>query len=470
MKTKLKNNLTNKKSDLNNELKRSVIMKKSLYFIAIVLLASFTLFASGAQEAAPAEAAPQAAPAAGGVTEITFLCNSVKPYDTAMPVMVEAFEKANPDIKVKVEYLPTKSIYEVVEVKLGAKEATPDVLFVDAPLVAAYVNKGYLAPLDSYYSADELGQYVDVCRNYGSSGGKLYAAPFVNSSQVLYYNTRIFDELGIPHLSKDPKDRLTWEQVVEIAKKCTIDKDGDGNPEVFGLGIAQISRPYQMLAIPESAGGQPIGEGGLTVSGVLTDESWVKACQFIQDLFNTYKVAPKGVSASDMLAYFPSEKIAMLIGPDYNHLAYSKNADLKWDYAPYPYFEGGKPVTPTGSWCLGINTASKNKDAASRFIKFLTLYPGCIDWFQIDGHLPANKKTLEFVASNDKYTKWPFDIFALIDYESKNTAVARPLTPGYLEYESLLTTAFEDIRNGSDVKTTLQNAEVQIDRTLRKYK
>ncbi|WP_428770751.1 extracellular solute-binding protein [Treponema sp. HNW] len=404
------------------------------------------------------------------VTEITFLSNSVKPYDTAIPIMITEFEKQNPNIKVKVEMLPTKGLWEAVEIKLGAKEPTPDVLFVDSPLTTTYVMKGYLESLEDFFSNDERKQYVDICRQYGTVKGKLYAAPFVNSSQVLYYNTRLFDEAGIPRLSKDPKERLTWEEVIELAKKLTIDKDGDGVPEVFGLGISQISRPYQMLTMPQSLGGKAIGKDGLTVSGVFTDEAWLKACGFISDLFNVYKVSPKGVSASDMLAYFPSEKLAMLIGPDYNHLAYSRNESLTWDYAPYPYFKDGKPVTPTGSWSLGINKSSKNKAAAAKLIKFLTLYPSCIDWFNLDGHLPSNKRTLEYIAENEKFTKWPFDIFTLINYECQNTAIPRPLTPGYLEYESLLTNAFEDIRNGGDVKSILENAEVAVERMLNKYK
>lgn len=444
-----------------------MLMKKLISVFCLMLLIAGVLFAKGGSETTASS--ETAAPASSGPVEITLLSNSVKPYDTAIPKMIEAFEAANPDIKVKVEMYPTKNLLEVIEVKLGSKEKTPDVIFVDAPMVTAYSVKDYLEPLDKYYTDAEKDQYVEVCRDYGTVNGTFYAAPFVNSSQVLYYNTRMFDEAGIPRLSKDPADRITWEKLVEIAQKLTIDADKDGTPEVFGLGIAQISRPYQMLSMPESLGGKPIGDNG-KVTGVLTTEPWIKACQFIQDIFNKYKVSPKGVSASDMLAYFISEKVAMLVGPDYNYLAYNNNVDMKdWDYAPYPYFAEGKPVTPTGSWSLGINKYSANKDAAARFIKFLTLYPVCVDWFQMDGHLPSNKKTIEFVETNPKYDEWPFNIFDLIMYESKNTAVARPLSPGYLEYESMMTTVFEDIRNGADVKTTLSEAEVKIDRALSKY-
>lgn len=438
-------------------------MKKTALVLTLAFLVSVSVFAGGGAEAQPK------APKSTGPVEIVFLINSVKPYDTAIPEMMKKFEELNPDIKVKIEMMPTQNLWELVEIKLGAKESTPDALFTDSPLISSYVMKNYLEPLDSYFTDAEKAQYLDAARNISTVNGVLYSAPFVNSTQVLYYNTEIFDQMGVPRLSKDPKDRLTWEELVEVAKKVTIDEDKDGVPEVFGLGISQISRPYQMLTMPLSKGGANIGKDGLTVEGILTTDAWISATQFMSDLFNVYKVSPKGVSASDMLAYFPSGKVAMLLGPDYNAKAYSENKDLKWDYAPYPYFAGGKPVTPTGSWHLSINKNSKNKEAAAKLIKFLTLEEYNKDFFEMDGHLPTNRKTMEYIQSSEKYQTWPFDIFDLLVYESANTAVPRPASPGYLEYEQLLTNAFEDIRNGADPRQTLSDAEVRIDRMLQKY-
>jgi len=440
-------------------------MKKVLLLLLILVVSFSTVFAQGSEESTK----PSTETESDGVTEITFLSSSVKPYCTAMPEMIAAFEEENPDIKVKLEMLPTKSIWEMVEVRLGAKESTPDVVFTDGPLVTSYAFKDYLEPLDSYFTEEELSQYLPVPLSACQVNGKMYATPFLNSSQVLYYNTDMFDAAGIDRLSKDPADRLTWEEVVELAQKLTTDKDNDGVPEVFGLGIVQISRPYQMLTMPESKGGQAIGKDGLTVKGILTTDEWKEACQFIQDVFNKYNVSPKGVSSSDMLAYFPSGKLAMCVGPDYNVNAYSQLEGFNWDYAPYPYFEGGTPVTPSGSWCLGVNKNSDKKEASVKLIKYLTQAPGCIKWFEMDGHLPTNVNTMAFIAENAKYKEWPFDMFTLLNYESANTAVPRPSTPSYLEYESMLTNAFEDIRNGADIDETLANTEARIEKSLQKY-
>ena len=382
--------------------------------------------------------------------------------------LIAEFEKENPGIDViRTEY-GSAELLEMINAAFDAGEG-PDLFNLPSEEISSLLGSGKLARLDAasagYESVSALEEaYADGSFDAVTSDGDIYGLPLEYTNWCLYVNRRLFEENGL-----DPDSPpSTWEEVVELAKQLTIDEDGNGTPEVFGLGIGQVSRPFQMLTMPESLGGQPIGDDG-TVTGVLTTEPWLKAGQFIQDLFNTWNVSPKGVSASDMLAYFVSEKVAMLIGPDYNYLSYSQNDELEWDYAPYPYFAEGTPVTPTGSWSLGINSNSQHKDAAAKLIKFLTLNPVCIEWFKMDGHLPANKTTIEYINSEPMYDEWPHNIFDLLQYESANTAVPRPLSAGYLEYENMLTTAFEDIRNGADVKTTLEQVEVRIDRALSRY-
>lgn len=407
---------------------------------------------------------------AQGTTEITFLTNSVAPYPTAIPIMLKAFEAQNPNIKVKLEQAPTKNLWELIEIKMGVKESTPDAFFVDIPLVSAYVTKNYLEPLDPYFSAADKQQWIDVAVKASSVNGKLYAVPLQNSSMVLYYNKDILKEAGVEFPSREIAKRLTWEELAELAKKCTLDRNKDGVTDVFGLGIAQVSRPYPQLPLPLSKGGKAISDDGKSVRGILTSKEWIDAGKFIYDIYNTWKIAPKGVDGNVITSYFASGKLAFYIGQDFSIYSYAANKTLNWDYAPFPYFKGGVPVTPTGSWHLGVNRYSKNKEAAVKLIKFMTTAPAIVDWFNIDGHLPTAKAALKYINSEAKFNSWPFNMFDLLQYESQNTAAARPSTPGYLEYEELLTAAFEDIRNGKDPQTAFGEAESRIERALQKYR
>ena len=60
-------------------------------------------------------------------------------------------------------------------------------------------------------------------------------------------------------------------------------------------------------------------------------------------------------------------------------------------------------------------------------------------------------------------------LYALLAEELENCAVSRPKTPGYNEWSDVVDAAIEDIRNGADVKSTLDAAASRIDGILQKY-
>jgi multiple sugar transport system substrate-binding protein len=48
--------------------------------------------------------------------------------------------------------------------------------------------------------------------------------------------------------------------------------------------------------------------------------------------------------------------------------------------------------------------------------------------------------------------------------------VSRPVSVGYVDFESVMNKAFADIRNGTDAATRLQQATGELDRALAKYR
>ena len=59
---------------------------------------------------------------------------------------------------------------------------------------------------------------------------EIYLAPIVESSIALFYNINLFREAGIPFPSEDPNNPMTWDEVLEIAKKIN-------NPAKGVIGI-----------------------------------------------------------------------------------------------------------------------------------------------------------------------------------------------------------------------------------------
>jgi len=97
----------------------------------------------------------------------------------------------------------------------------------------------------------------------------------------------------------------------------------------------------------------------------------------------------------------------------------------------------------------------------------LTLKEGNLIYYKHDRNLSANKHTLAY--AKQEAEEIGDDTVLLVLFESENTAKIRPKTPGYLEWEKIITRAFEDIRNGSNPEDALKEAAQGIDRVLEKY-
>jgi len=385
------------------------------------------------------------------------------PKDKVMQ-LVDDFEKQNPGIKVDMQLVPFSQLFQTLEVRLPS--GSPDVYIVDGPLTASYAARGYLLPLDSYFTEDELKCWFDSSLKASRYNGKLYSIPYATSSAGLFFNKAIFRKYGVPFPPEKPGVRLTWEQVADLARKLTIDENKDGQIDIWGLIIEQIDRPYQLLPLMQSKGGQAIGPDGLTTTGYITSKPFIEAATFYWKLFNEWKVSPQGlVDAAQSREYFGNGKAAMMLGCEWNISRLADFKGLEFGLSPHPCFEGGKAVTPTGSWHVGINSKTKKREAALKFLKFITGHEAAVTWHRLFGHAPARPDVYEALPEVFSSPMWQ-----VFFHEMSNTAVPRPVTPGYLEYELILREAFNSIHFGADPRTTLENAAKRIDRELQKYR
>jgi len=383
-----------------------------------------------------------------------------------IPQEIAAFEKIYPYIKVKQTGLPFEQFFPAVETRLGAGEPTPDVLMVDEPTIASYALRGFLLPVEDFITDEDMADYLPASIKSATYGDHIYTFPWWTSTQLLFYNVDMFQEAGIEPPPPDPDQRWTWKKVVEVALKLTKDVDGDGKIDQWGFAFEQVDRPYQLLPLPQSLGAAVIGPDGLTATGYVNSDLFVEAMRFYYDIYNTWKISPKGLRAFETRDAFAAGRIAMLIGGAWNlHELPQMNPELNFGVAPHPYFERGKPVTPTGSWHIGVNANTKHPKEAILLARFITSQAMlCLRW-KLTAALPA-RKTVYFVFP-EEFETYPG---TLIFYELENTAVPRPRTVGYVEYEEILRQAFADIRAGVDPKEALDRAATLIDQRLAKYR
>lgn len=425
---------------------------------------SLTILVAGCgstTEPGPGASASQASPEAepdSQVTEISFITHSN--WEKPLTKVIEEFQKESPEIKVNVQFNPYAKLMETNEVKLAAKAADLDIVTVDVPLNANYTVKGYLEPLDAWFDDTAKQQWVASAVEAGTYQGQLMSVPMNSSGAVLFYNKELLAKDNIPFPSEKVEDRLTWEQVIELAQKLTHD-------DIYGFSVDQIGRAYQLLPLIQSNKGEVLDETGLTATGYTNSPASVEALTFYYNLFNTWKVSPK-IKREEAPDYFTSGKVALFLSNTAN-LNKIEASGIDYGIAPHPYFANGEIATPTGSLNLGISKFSAHKDAAAKFIQYVTSGKGAEILFAESGQLPALKSLLDLIDKDDQYSQLPGSVLRLVSAESKTTAVPRPLTPGYLEWESNFNKAAEDIKNGTDPQKALDDIASLIDTQLRKY-
>ena len=376
----------------------------------------------------------------------------------------DAYMKERPNVDIKLEVLPFDQLFQHIQVRLAAGGTSPDVLYVDAPVVAAYGAQNFLAPLDPYFSAKDKDAFLPALLGTSTYNGKLLATPVCSSSMMMYYNKDILKKQGIAFPSSSISQRMTWEDFAPMAQKAVI-KDGE-RVVSWGMTLQQPVAPYQVLPFAQSAGGKAIGDDGLTVRGIINSPEWVKGLQFYSDLHNRWNISPKG--NVDGWQLFESGKSAFFQAVTYfgsNPLPAQDK--FKWGFMPNPYFKGGKPVTTTDCWHVGVNRTGANVAASADFVKYLTVGKGQDIYWQQGQLDPVLKRHALRIRTDPKYLNGAQRLAAI---EGGTTAISRPVTPGFNEYQDILTQTFGNIRNGQNVKEALDGTIDPLERALAKYK
>lgn len=387
-------------------------------------------------------------------TTITYLTDFAFAGEVAQRFMDE-----NPDIEVQIETVTFREVFNQNQVRLGSGADNPDVVSVDAPVVSSYGLRGWLMPLDDHLPEEHVAAWVDAQQESSVYDGQRLSAPIWNSSQLFYYNLDLLEAAGVT--PPEPDERWTWDQVTEAAQTLTTD-------DVFGFQFEQYNRIYQLQPLPQGKGAPVIGEDGLTVKGIIDSPEWIEAFTWFGRLHNDWKVAPQG-SNIEVEALFNEQKLAMCVRGPWAIKSFTE-ADLpfRWRAAPHPYW-GGDVFVPSDSWHLGVNPNGQHIEETLRFVEWASSVEGGRVWREIHDSRPAQQPLLDEIFADETNADWPNRAYAIAAAEAE-FAEPRPLTPGYLEYEEILSDAFEDIRNGAEAERSLSGAADRIEREMEKYR
>ena len=308
---------------------------------------------------------------AGTAETIKVAANSWPTFDR-IKEMIPEFERKT-GIKVEVEETPYMEFHGKLMLGLTAQTGMYDLITLNPDWAPGLLAEGFLYPFDEFLQDPSVSlPGFDVEDFFASSmerfiyEGKVYGFPFETGAFVNYYRTDLFQQKGLDV----PQ---TWDEYAEVAKKLTLDINGDGEIDIYGANLPGKRTVYAAIEFITRL---------WSYGGEVVDKDWnptfngwegLRALQDEVDLIYKYKVCPKGVleyGYDGMGPLFLEGKLAM--ATDWIHVSTfasdpekSKVVD-KWWLAPRP------GIGWTGTWSFALPADSKHKEAAFRLAQYLT--------------------------------------------------------------------------------------------------
>jgi multiple sugar transport system substrate-binding protein len=367
-----------------------------LFLTMLVLMMALALVACGGDtpEAAPVVEEPADTAAVEEVSEpepesvtiewIQWFAGSSQ--EGALEELIAAFEAEYPHINVELVNLPFGEVRNQVITNAAAGQL-PDVIGMNPPWMAEFVDMGVLEPLDSYIAAEDnldISQLVQA--PMAKYEGHTWMLPYTASTFVLYYNIDLFEAAG---LTAPPTN---WAELRDYAAQLTdVEKDQYGFTTFMneqGPANGSIVILYPLIY---AANGRTVVDGVPTIN----TDAVVQTVQLFQDLHEDGSVVPGTTSKEEvqMVEEFSNGNIGMMI-ENTAHIGTlaNRNPDLNYGLIPIPSVDGSsEPNLRHHGWELGMSARSENKDAAWTFMSWLVSPEANAMIAESSSNIPGNK-------------------------------------------------------------------------------
>lgn len=335
--------------------------------------------------------------------EITYWQYFYETKKETIDVLIDLFEKENPDIVVNQITFP----YEDYNVKVAASVPAgvgPNVVNLYYGWLPLYINAGYLQALpEDAFNPEMIEKDFFPLVSAAKVDGKYYALPTAVRSLALIWNKDLFKKAGL-----DPEiPPKTLDELVEYAQKLTTyDKAGNLVEEGLTAELRGQLHHWVREILIRQFGGKPYSDDNRKVT--YNDQSGYDALTFFTDLTEKYKVGQAGFLTDDVTA-FKAGKAAMTIDGSFRIGTLDKLENLNYGIAELPSHNGIKSNFAS-FWANGITsfTEGKQLEASIKFLKFLTSDKTMELWLKNIGELPA-KPSVAFKEENINDPKYgPF--------------------------------------------------------------
>ena len=419
---------------------------------ALLAIAALTLAGCSGDDSPETPDDTTAPDTSGDTVELTFWHGYTEADGDVLDQIVADFNDSQEAVHIVTEINPWAVIDDTLLPSLSAGNG-PDIVAMPAERLPVYAARGAFAALDDFYAdaANNTAELNPGAVEMVTVDGTAYGVPAGFVPLALYYNKALFDAAGV---TEPP---ATWDDWVDTAKELTVDENGDGVPEQYGVVLPDHATVANGLwpSLFYGNGGDIVADGEAVVDSPENAETLA----FWQDAIVGDSISPTGVDGIGADELFSGGKAAMTIGgPWMTFIAADNGIDLGIAAIP------AGPEAQAAS-AIGISMAITAQDdpevqaAAEQFFAYFFNDENSVAWSLGSGWPPLR-------------TDIPADAIAENATVAALTPMAefgRPLLPGVVNTTDVRTAVDELTQRamaGEDIAMLLAEAQDKVEAAL----
>ncbi|GBE92333.1 ABC transporter substrate-binding protein [Nostoc cycadae] len=364
--------------------------------------------------------------------------------------LVDKFNQTHVDVQVESIYAGQLDQQLPKILTAVVAQVPPDILSFYPQVTGQFVELGAIVPLE--YWLDKLSLKSEISPNLLEEltlNGHLWSIPLYTSNIGIFFRPTLFQAAGITNTPK------TWQELREVAKKLTVDRNGDNQPEQYGMLLPMGKGEWTVFSwfpFLFSGGGEVIRNGLPN----LNNPGAIHALQFWQDLLKDGSAILSPPERGYEEDAFLQGRVAMQITGPWTYITKSKT---DYQVFPIPSDVDQATVTGTGNFYL-MKTTPEKKKAALQFLEYVLSEEFQTEWAIGTGFLPVNLKTAQSTAYQQYINQRPW---MKVFLEQMGVARARPTLAGYNRLSESLGRAIEASLMGESPQAALKKAQERLD-------
>jgi multiple sugar transport system substrate-binding protein len=274
--------------------------------------------------------------------------------------IVADWNAANPNIQVEYVQGSWDNVHDQLVTQFQGGTA-PDIIHDESADITGFINQGYLADLSPYLSQETKDAVSQGVWDTVSSDGKVYAAPTLLQSYVVFANSALLKQAGITATG----DSLSWDDLAADAKKLTAGGK-------YGLGWGLKSPTATVLNLGMNFDAKFFDGSGRDAKATIGDAELEVPKRIHEMAYTDKSIDPTSLtqSGSDVLPGFYAGKYAMVVGGNYAAQQILEEAPKGFQWEVLPPLKGTSTKQAANPQTLSVPAESKHVEQAAKFIDY----------------------------------------------------------------------------------------------------